>query len=136
MTANNKGASAFVAGNTGVLTQISAYVKYSSTPGNMQAALYTDNSGSPGTLIAVSNQVALQSTYTWTNFSFQSQPSITSGTTYWLALLRQTDAYIMASNTASNNEWNSNPYSNGFSNPFGTANTSPLELCIYGTIQT
>jgi hypothetical protein len=77
----------------------------------------------------------LPSTFSWVNFAFPSTPPITSGTTYWLTLLRQTDAYIMAENTVSNNQWNVNQYSSGFSTTFGVANTNPIELCIYGTIQ-
>jgi hypothetical protein len=136
MSADKKGTSAFVAVNTGVLTKISAYVKYATTSGNMRAAVYADNAGSPSTLIAISNQVSLPSTFSWVDFPFASPPSVTSGTRYWLALIRQTDTYIMADNTVANNQWNVNYYTNGFSNPFGAATSNSLELCIYGTIQT
>jgi hypothetical protein len=78
----------FVPSSTAAPTTASFSLSYDTNPltsGNMQAYIYTDVAGSPGSLIATSASQSVTtltsspSTYT---FTFSSAPTLTSGTTY------------------------------------------------------
>lgn len=94
-----------IAGNTYVATKFTAGSSYSAckvdlllakagatgTPtGNVFAYLYSDSSGSPGTLLAASDLVdsttlPTAGTSNWVSFTFSSPASLTSGSVYWVA---------------------------------------------------
>jgi len=51
-------------------------------------ALYTDNAGSPGSLVANSTSLAVsQTTNAYNSYTFSINPSVQSSTTYWVAWL-------------------------------------------------
>jgi hypothetical protein len=81
---NSTQASKFVAGTTGTVSSISAYLN--TATGNVQVGIYSDNgSGTgPGTLLGSSN--AVTAVTGWNTLAVSGGPTITSGTTYWLAL--------------------------------------------------
>ena len=81
-----KSASYFVCSHTGTITDIYAYVARVFNKGDCAAAIYADNGGSPGALIATTNKVKVGITFSWVDFKLPSPVSVTSGTGYWLAL--------------------------------------------------
>ena len=84
--ANAKSASYFTCGYTGTVTDIFAYVASAGDAGISGAAIYADNGGSPGALIAATNKVTVGTAFSWVDFHLASPVSVTSGTGYWLAI--------------------------------------------------
>ena len=54
--------------------------------GDGAAAIYTDNEGSPGALIAVTDEAIVGTDFSWVSFPFLSPVNVTAGTGYWLAI--------------------------------------------------
>jgi hypothetical protein len=86
-SANYKYASTWTSGATGTLSSITCRLKRNSTSGKGRAALYADNSGSPGALIAQTNEATIGTSMGWVTFTFATPPSVTNGTAYWLAVM-------------------------------------------------
>ncbi len=84
--ANAKSASYFKCSYTGTVTDIFAYVARVGAAGDGAAAIYADNAGSPGALIASTNKASIGTAYSWVDFHLPSPVSVTSGTVYWLAI--------------------------------------------------
>jgi len=75
----------FTAPDDGTITKITAYIWQRSGASNAKVAIYADNSGVPGNLLAESsNEVAIPATGDWEDFTI-SLP-ITKDTDYWFAL--------------------------------------------------
>lgn len=83
----------FTAGSSGRLSMIELNLKKNTGTGTVIAALYSDNSGTPGSLIATSGTAAsnVVSTYAYVKFRFIEAPSVTSATNYWVVLYAQDD---------------------------------------------
>jgi hypothetical protein len=79
----------FTASTTGNLNQVRVYCGSS---GNVKAALYSDSSGVPGSLLAA-NDTGTPCTSGWNNITVASTP-ITSGTSYWLAYIADTPCVL------------------------------------------
>lgn len=78
-------ASLWPCSNTGTISSISFYGKFASGSGNAAAAIYNDSAGSVGSLLAQSTgTVAMDSTAQWRSVSLSA--SVSSGTSYWLAV--------------------------------------------------
>ena len=72
------------AGNTGALSSVKINVDSVSTSFDAQCSIYTNNSGSPGTIVGgASDTVSIAATgdktFTWSS----NAPSLTAGTSYW-----------------------------------------------------
>jgi hypothetical protein len=83
---NFMNATKFTAGATGSVNTIYAYIEsqVSASPNNKgQAAIYTDSSGSPGTLLGNSLGDTTLTGAAWNAFPISSV-NVTNGTTYWL----------------------------------------------------
>ncbi|MGF7228986.1 MAG: beta strand repeat-containing protein [Candidatus Saccharibacteria bacterium] len=81
---NSMNATKFTSSATGTLTQLNSYIAtVDTTPNNKaQMAIYTDSSGSPGTLLASSSSITLTAN-SWNAFTIPAT-AITNGVTYWL----------------------------------------------------
>lgn len=79
-------AQSFVPGVTGALTRIDIAAKLvSGTSGNLKVRIYTNNAGSPGTLLATASTVQVTSaSYSWIQVPISL--ALTSGTTYWIVI--------------------------------------------------
>lgn len=78
-----------------LITRIDLGAPTYSGPQTWTAKLYTDSSGSPGTLIATfsaENEVAHSSTHAWTGLS----QAVTPGTTYWIVWTRSASTNDMS----------------------------------------
>jgi hypothetical protein len=84
--AHAKSASYFTCNQTETITDIFAYVAREDAAGDGAAAIYADNGGSPGALIAATQEATVDTTYSWVNFHLPSPIIVTSGTGYWLAI--------------------------------------------------
>jgi hypothetical protein len=71
---------------TGTVTDIFAYVARAGAAGDGAAAIYADNNGSPGALIASTNEATVGTAFSWVDFPLLSPVSVTAGTGYWLAI--------------------------------------------------
>lgn len=71
---------------SGPASTISLYLDKGSAATTVSAGIYSDNNGKPGTLLA-SGSISAPVSATWNTIGLNSQPNITKGTTYWIALL-------------------------------------------------
>lgn len=94
------------AGATGNLTRIDVNVKnVASGTGPLIVALYSNNAGSPGTLLATSSitSSSITSSYQYLTARFIEAPVSTSGTVYWVVCYIQSDglnSYDWSSSTS------------------------------------
>lgn len=85
-----------IAAATGVASRVDVRLKNSaSATGTAIIALYSDNAGSPGTLLASSSvaESSITSSYAYLTAYFIAAPDIASGTAYWVVV------YLQASGT-------------------------------------
>jgi hypothetical protein len=90
----------FKATSTGTLNSITVFVP--SPSGNGIAGIYSDNSGSPGTLIVQGSQQALSAQVA---FTISGSVTITQGTNYWLAVETQSSSYYYSNNGPTVRGW-------------------------------
>lgn len=89
-TAKRDVAQRFTPTVTGALTKISVYLKKTGSPSNITVRIVSDNSGSPSTTgvggTGTINSSNVTSSYGWIDATFSTNPSLVSGTSYWLLL--------------------------------------------------
>lgn len=94
---------------TGPATRVDVNLKNSaSATGTVIVAIYSDNSGTPGTLLATSSiaQTDIGSSYAYETAYFMQAPTITNGTAYWVVVYLQesgTGTMYVSSTTNSTN---------------------------------
>ncbi|MCK4891244.1 MAG: hypothetical protein KAS78_01115, partial [Candidatus Pacebacteria bacterium] len=83
-------AMSFIPTSTGILSQVSFYIKNSSPAhGSGTIKIVEDNTGSPSTtVLATDNFLASKvgSSYSWVSFSFSAPANLTGGNTYWIII--------------------------------------------------
>ena len=77
---------------SGTLSTLAIYVDSTSTTGRLYAGLYTNNAGNPGTLLTQGNITTITAG-AWNTISVPAV-SVTSGTSYWIAVLGTTSGVI------------------------------------------
>jgi hypothetical protein len=96
-------ASKFVAGNNNLLSAVDVNLKSNTGIGTVIMEIRSNQSGLPGTKLAISGAKGNQlvSTYGYVKFRFINPLQLTSGTTYWIVLYSQDDNvnYYHASTT-------------------------------------
>ena len=117
--ANAKSASGFICSNDGQITDIFAYVARAYSIGTGKAAIYADDSGQPGALIAQSFAVSITSSYSWVDFQLPSPVRVNSGVVYWLSICSDEPLRLSIVPQTGVRALNGNSYSEGFSDPFG-----------------
>lgn len=76
----------FTASANGTATKIKVKLNNACTAGKkVKVAIYADNAGAPGAMLMGSNELTAPAAG-WQEFTLTSSQSITSGTTYWLAV--------------------------------------------------
>jgi hypothetical protein len=73
-----------------VVQSISTYVQTTSASVKSKAAIFADASGSPGTLVAQTEEVTGSTSGAWLMLPFAAPPTLTPGT-YWLAFVADTN---------------------------------------------
>jgi hypothetical protein len=92
----NRLAQKFTAGTSGAMTKVDLNLKNASlATGTVVVALYSDSSGSPGTLLDSSSVAAsaISTSYGYVTFRFALAPTVTASSVYWIV------AYVQATGT-------------------------------------
>lgn len=82
----------FTAGANGILDKVDVRLKQGTSPTqHVIVALYSDNSGDPGTLVATSSILSssITSSYAYLSAYFIEAPVVVSGTSYWVVVYMQ-----------------------------------------------
>jgi len=122
-------AMSFVPTSTGILSQISFYVKNSDpVHGSGTIKITEDNAGSPSTTALTEDTFLsskIGSTYGWVNFSFSSPINLTGGDTYWIIIdLNSENKKYFSIGRASGNDNSVSKYSADWSSGFWTIDTA------------
>jgi len=138
-TANYERVDVFSLGQAGSVSKLTVYLqRLSSGQQVFEGVIYADQNGSPGSLVAVSNQVTLGTSAAsgWYDLPFASSVPLQAGT-YWLGVLVGSTSNLFAlrydESTASSGAVAADTYSNGPLNPFGTASLQYEQISIYAT---
>jgi len=138
--ANGQSVSYFTSTVSGSVTDIVAYISGSSS-GNAITALYAVSNGKATTLLQQSKPVSVGTSFSWVDFQLPSAYSVTSGTTYGLAIMGNIPIKIYEVAGTGQRDHNSvSSYASGFANPFGaiwgTDNTGAMNIYVKGTSST
>lgn len=76
----------FSAPSRAKLSTVKVTVTLNDVAGNWNARLYSDNAGSPGTLISTSPDLNITSAADWT-FTWNEKPTLQASTRYWIVLV-------------------------------------------------
>jgi hypothetical protein len=103
----------------------------------LKGVVYADQAGTPGALLAVSNELSFSSTNSagWYDLSFPSPVALQPGT-YWIGVMSGVTANVAGfrwNNVAGARAINSDTYSSGPGNPFGTATIDSEQMSVYAT---
>jgi PKD repeat protein len=137
---NYKEVSKFTAPQAGSVVKLTGYISGLAGASGTQvirAVLYAD-SGGPGALLGVSNQVTVPAgqAWGWVDFTFPTQVSIPAGT-IWMGYIGGCCELIQLRYDSVPNDVRYNVdaggYADGPSNPFGVANTLSIHYSLYAT---
>ena len=118
--ANAQSVSYFMCSANGLVTDIIAYVDGTSA-GNAIAAIYAVNGNTAGALLEQSKSVNIGTTFSWVDFPLPTPYTVTSGTTYGLAIMGNVQLNIKEVSGTGQRDHNAvTSYANGFANPFGS----------------
>ena len=84
------------------VTQMKIYIA-TGKPGKMKCAIYSDNSGQPGSFLKGTNELTNMGVG-WQTFTLTSSQSLTSGSYYWLVMWTD-DAYDVKCETTGGTSW-------------------------------
>ena len=140
--ANRKRVNRYAVSASVSVTKLSMYLQPASTSGSqtLEGVIYSDSGGSPGSLIAVSNQLTFASTNTagWYDLPFSTPVSLPAGN-YWIGFISGSSPNVIGfryDSVAGSRAYNANTYSSGPSNPFGAATTDSEQMSLYATYTT
>ncbi len=125
-------ASRYQCGQDGTVTQITLYLTGGSFGRYARAAIYSDNSGAPGSLLGESSSQEIASSG-WQVFTGFNVP-VSASTYYWLAFQMSTSYLQWRYDNGAYNQHAYRSYSYGsFPSSFGTPGYSAFEQSIYAT---
>ena len=118
------------------LSKVQLYIKKYGNPSNATVKIVNDNAGKPGTTVLASGTLsasAVTTSYGWINVSFTTNPTLNTGTTYWL---------VVDGSTANSKYYIIGASSGGYANGLGKIgqqggtwnNTTPSGLDYYFNI--
>lgn len=127
----------FQAAASGTAETLGAYIYQEGSGNPFKLAIYADNAGSPGTLLAYTAEFYGVGSIDWEDAALNTSISIVSGTYYWLAFAVKTDAVVYVESGVGTNLSKVIDYSTfSFPNPAGSLDSftyQPLLRC-RGTI--
>jgi hypothetical protein len=131
--ANTKVGSTFVAGQSGNISDINAYVGGTV---NVKAAVYSGTTATAALLESSSTAALSSASMGWQTFHLATPVSVVAGNAYTLAIMGDNNLpYGLVSSGAL--FFNSNTFSSGFSSPFGAIVSSDVyDVSIYANIIT
>ena len=103
----------------------------------MKGVIYSDQGGSPGTLLGVTSQLTFLSTNAagWYDMPFATPIALQPGT-YWIGIISGNANHVAGfrwNNVSGARGYNANTYSSGPSTSFGTATLDSEQMAIYAT---
>jgi subtilisin family serine protease len=139
LSANRKRVNRYSLASSGSLTKLTVYLAPSGVTGQqaIKGVVYADSNGSPGRLLAASNQLDFHSTDKagWYDLTLP-QPTALAAGNYWIGLLTGGTANVATFrwDAGGARVFNTNTYSSGPSDPFGTVSGSDNEQAsLYAT---
>ena len=139
MLADRKRVNRYALSAAGSVTKLSIYLQPTGTSGTqvLKGVLYSDNAGSPGSLLGVTSQLSFSSAQAagWYDLVFPSAVSLSAGN-YWIGMISGSSSYAAGFRYASvsgSRAYNANSYTSGPSSSFGTANVDAELMSIYAT---
>lgn len=136
---DRKKVSSAVPASSGTATSITIRGRITAENTVIKGVIYSDNAGAPDALLAVSDEITVNSTteQDWTGaLSGGQQIAITSGTTYWIGWHQKDPGSgffeISRDGTAGLSQTNTDSYTDGPTNPFGvpTAEAGPVDVYV------
>jgi hypothetical protein len=138
-TAERKRANRYTLPIPGTVSKLSIYLAPTSASGEqvLKGVIYSDSAGSPGALVATSEQLTFNSTNAagWYDLSFPTPVKLSPGS-YWIGTLdgpASKVAGVRFDSVAGSRTYNVNAYVSGASNPFGTATKDGEQMSLYAT---
>jgi hypothetical protein len=137
--ANRKRVNRYTLTASGTVQKLSIYLQPTSTTGSqvLEGLIYADSGGSPGSLIAVSNQLTFSNTSAagWYDLTFGTPPHLAAGT-YWIGFMSGATSYVIGfrwDSVSGSRAYNANVFTSGPSNPFGSVSTDGEQMSLYAT---
>jgi subtilisin family serine protease len=138
-TADYERVDAFSLGQAGSVTKLTVYLqRLSSGQQVLEGVIYADQGGTPGSLLAVSQQVTFGTSAAsgWYDLPFASAVSLQPGV-YWLGIIDGATSNVIGlaydDSTTSSSAVAPAPYANGPLNPFGPGTLQYEQISIYAT---
>jgi peptidoglycan/xylan/chitin deacetylase (PgdA/CDA1 family) len=123
-------ATQYTPASSGTVTDIMLYLTVTGSGGRAQVAIYSDNAGTPGTLLAKSSSDTI-TTNGWHDFS-GFNVAVTAGTPYWLASETDSGNLLWYYNNGGPNYTQGSSGSYGtFPSPYIRGNTGNYQTSIY-----
>jgi iron transport multicopper oxidase len=125
----------------GTVSKLSIYLTpHSSGQQVLKGLIYADSSGSPTTLLAVSEQLTYASTKGtgWNDLKFSSPVKLAAGN-YWIGVMTGATAGVAGfryDSLSGSRDYNANTYASGPTNPFGSVTTDAEQMSLYATYTT
>jgi iron transport multicopper oxidase len=123
----------------GSVSKLSIYLAPGGTSGQqvLKGLIYADSSGSPGALLAVSEQLTYASTNAtgWYDLKFSSPVKLGVGS-YWIGVMTGSTAGVTGfrfDSVSGSRDYNTNTYASGPTNPFGSVTTDAEQMSLYAT---
>jgi hypothetical protein len=139
MSADRKRVNRFALSVAGSVWKLSIYLAPTGTGGQqvMKGVVYSDQAGSPATLLGVSSPLTFHSTDAagWYDLVFSSPVALPAGN-YWIGMLSGGTSGVTGfrwRSVAASRASNGNSYASGPSNPFGTASVDSEQMSIYAS---
>ncbi|KKN47284.1 hypothetical protein LCGC14_0664470, partial [marine sediment metagenome] len=137
---DTKSGSKFTISEDGDLTTIFAYLELgggAKNPKTARAAIYSDSSGSPNTLLGESGQRTITRTLQWWDFTFSPPISLDANTPYWLVIHTATKIDMYGDiGSANQRSYNDDAYSDNADDPFNLGDPTTqdnVQLSIYAS---
>jgi len=115
--------------NTGGIKSISIY--HEGGTGNVLLGVYSDQDGSPDSLLGVTSATAINSTAGWQTVSLENPVTVVTGQTVWLSWVFENNPGISYTTGTPGRAESSGTWSSGMPDTFGTANYADYIYSIY-----
>lgn len=137
--ANRKRGVKYNLSSRGTVSSVTIYLKPSAAAGSqlLQGIVYADSNGSPGALLARTNQMTFSHTSSagWYTMIFAAPPTLSAGS-YWLGVATGATANVAGfcyDTVNGSRAYNSNTFTSGPSNPFGQVSRDSEQMSEYAT---
>jgi hypothetical protein len=130
-SATDRRAQPVTAPSAGNIQSITIY--HNGGSGGIILGVYADNGGVPGARLGVTSEVTINSSQGWQTINLQSQVSVSTGQTVWLAWVTESGAQTRADDGSPGRAASGQGWSGGMPTDFGSASTANYVYSIYAT---